>query len=176
MTAEELLLWSDPNGRVELVDGELRSLSFNSFEHGVAVVHIGGMLHDFVVNEHRGAVGVGIGFVVARDPDTVLAPDIAFLRTDRVPQKNSDDFVDGPPDLAVEIIESFEEASDYAARAETWIAAGARAVWNIDLGLKSIDVYVANEPARALFEDDRVDGGCVLPGLSFRVRDMFDLL
>jgi Uma2 family endonuclease len=175
MTAEELLDLSDRNGRVELVGGELRSLPFNSFEHGVAVFHIGGLLHDFVVKKQRGAVSVGVGFVLARDPDTVLAPDIAFLRSDRVPYENSAGFVEGPPDLAVEIISSFDEECDHADKARIWIAAGARAVWNVDLRSKSIDVYVANAPARARFEDDWVDGGNVLPGFACRVRDMFDL-
>jgi Uma2 family endonuclease len=73
-TVHELWNLSEATERYELIEGELFEVSPTSFEHGEIQMAIGSILRQFV-NEHRlGKVVSETGFVLSRDPDTVLGP------------------------------------------------------------------------------------------------------
>ena len=111
MTAAQLLQASDL-GRCELVQGELAMMSPAGFEHGRIVNNVAWFLTSHVRQHDLGIVtGAETGFHIARNPDTVRAPDIAFLRSDRVPQEPVRGFFDGPPDLAVEVMSPDDRAA-----------------------------------------------------------------
>lgn len=59
-----------------------------------------------------GMMGAETGFIIRRDPDTVRAPDIAFIRADRLPEKIPQGYFDGAPDLAVEVLSPNDRASE----------------------------------------------------------------
>ncbi|MHC4934337.1 MAG: Uma2 family endonuclease, partial [Planctomycetota bacterium] len=102
-TAEQLLRAGDI-GRCELVRGELRMMIPPGFAHGRITIKLTGP-----ILKHVEANGLGIvvaaetGFLLARDPDTVRAPDIAFVRAARGPGPERGYFP-GAPDLAVEVL------------------------------------------------------------------------
>ena len=102
-TAEQL--WRNhPNGRCELVRGELLMMSPAGSEHGWVIMNIAAPLATFVRSHELGCVfGAETGFIIQRHPDSVRAPDIAFVCRDRVPDPLPPGFFDGPPDLAVEV-------------------------------------------------------------------------
>jgi Uma2 family endonuclease len=86
MTAEELLSFSDDGYRYELVKGELRKMPPAGFEHGVRGVGLTWRLAQYVETNRLGRVTAAeTGFKIATDPDTVRAPDIGFVRADRIP-------------------------------------------------------------------------------------------
>ena len=86
MTAGELLYMPDDGFRYELVKGELLRMAPAGSEHGVTVMNITLPLAVFVKAHNLGIVfGAGTGFKIASDPDTVRAPDVAFVHRDRVP-------------------------------------------------------------------------------------------
>ena len=84
MTAEELL--QTPGlGRYELLHGELIMTSPTGEEHGLVVFNLTLALGAFVRQHKLGRVfGVETGFIIARNPDTVRAPDVAFVRAKRL--------------------------------------------------------------------------------------------
>ena len=50
------------------------------FRHGAVIMNVAGPLSQHVKAHGLGVVcGAETGFVLARDPDTVLAPDVAFV-------------------------------------------------------------------------------------------------
>jgi Uma2 family endonuclease len=60
-----------------------------------------------------------VGFVLRRQPDTARAPDVAFLRADRVPRADgATRFAEGAPDLAVEVLSPDDRASEVAEKVE----------------------------------------------------------
>ncbi len=65
-------------------------------------------------------------------PDTVRAPDVAFVRRDRLPDGPQQGFIQGAPDLTVEVLSPSDSASEVNAKAEAWLSAGANAVWLVD--------------------------------------------
>jgi Uma2 family endonuclease len=87
MTAEELLLMPRGKFRYELLKGELRKMSPAGSEHGAVIINLTLPLAQHVKANKLGVVfGAETGFKIARNPDTVLAPDIAFVRLERIPE------------------------------------------------------------------------------------------
>ncbi len=84
ITAEHLFEMPGQD-RFELVQGELAPRSPPGFDHGCIVLDIAAALREFVQSRKLGLVAVEAGFCVARDPDTVRSPDVAFVRAERIP-------------------------------------------------------------------------------------------
>lgn len=77
--------------RFELVDGELIERSPASGLHGIVAGGLGSDLADFVHYHDLGyAFSPGTGFLLARDPDVVRAPDAAFVAWANVPHPLAD--------------------------------------------------------------------------------------
>jgi Uma2 family endonuclease len=172
-TAAELL--ETPGlGRCELVRGELIEMSPTGYEHGRLAAEIAGILRDFAKPRGLGAItGSEGGFYIERNPDTVRAPDVGFIRSDRLPTKKLRGFFEGPPDLAVEILSPSDRASEVIAKVHEWLRSGCRAVWVVDPETETITVHESKERIFELSKSDTLAGGEVLPGLSVLVQDIF---
>src|SRR4051812_2089580 len=85
LTAEDLFQRNDRDERKELVAGELLSRSPASAEQGVIALRISAWLLRFVEQHQLGVVcAAGTGFLIHSDPDTVRAPDAAFISRERL--------------------------------------------------------------------------------------------
>ncbi|MEN1678466.1 MAG: Uma2 family endonuclease [Planctomycetota bacterium] len=164
--------------RCELVSGELRIMSPAGGQHGALASDIGAMLAS-----HARALGLGrcfgaeTGFVIQRDPDSVRAPDVAFVAQDRIdaigiPER----FFPETPTLAVEIISPSETESQVHAKAQMWIESGCEMVWLVWPSSRTVTVYRSLEDVRELATDQTLEGGDVLPGFSVPVATLFESL
>lgn len=107
MTADELfLLPHDGTKRYRLIAGELRTMSPAGSQHGFVADNVAHYLNCFIRPRRLGKIfAAGTGFVVQRNPDTVLASDVSFVLRDHIPAGGPPrEFFPGPPDLAVEVI------------------------------------------------------------------------
>jgi len=173
MTAEQLL-HSPELGRCELVQGELIRMSPAGFEHGRLVMCVSLPLASHVQAHRLGVViGAETGFLLARDPDTVRAPDVGFVRSERIPPGPLRGFFPGAPDLAVEVLSPDDRASDVFAKVQDWLDAGARAVWVVDGPRETIAVYRAGGRMETLRPGDVLAGGDAVPGFSIAVAAVF---
>ncbi|SIO58700.1 Endonuclease, Uma2 family (restriction endonuclease fold) [Singulisphaera sp. GP187] len=174
-TADEL--WKMPNtgARLELVRGELRSMSPAGFEHGFIIMRIARPLDQFVTDHQLGVVvGAETGFKIATDPDTVLAPDIAFVRRERLPQTGLPKaFWPGAPDLAVEVVSPGDTVEEVDEKVADWLGAGTKAVWIVKPRTRSVTVYHSPSAFTVFTADEEFDGGELLPGFRCRVGDWF---
>jgi Uma2 family endonuclease len=117
MTADELLLLPKVDKLYELVQGELITMSPAGYNHGAVGMSLATLLFAYVRTNNLGCVtGPHTGFVLARDPDTVRAPDISFVRQDRIPTPRPVKYWDGAPDLAVEVLSPSDSATDMDAK------------------------------------------------------------
>lgn len=175
LTAEDLYrLPNDRCHRYELVRGELVTAMPPGFDHGSDALRCGELLNAFVRPRRLGRVVAETGFVLFRGPDTVRAPDVAYVVTDRLPPPaQSAKFFEGAPDLAVEVISPSDTTSEVIEKVREYLTSGTRLVWLVDRGTRSITVYRANGSAHLLQEDDELSGEDVLPGFSVRVREVF---
>jgi Uma2 family endonuclease len=174
-TADDL--WKIPRGRDrrELVRGELKIEPLAGAIHGIVSATITSSLHQFVTKHQLGlVVGTGIGFQIATDPDTVRAPDAAFIRRARIPStKLPERYWPGAPDLAVEVVSAGDTVEELDEKVADWLNAGSLAVWIVKPKTQTVTVYSAPSVLTVLTADDEIDGGDLLPGFRYRVADVF---
>lgn len=113
-----------------------------------------------------------------RTKGTGLAPDVAFVRAERVPLRDSPVYDKAwplAPDLVVEVASPYQYRPEMAAKAKRYLAAGVRLVWVIWPKRRQIDVWHPGDqhPTRTLAESDTLDGEDVLPGFTYPVAKVF---
>lgn len=147
------------------------------FEHGVTTQRIAAFLHAYVSARWLGVVTAAeTGFVLARSPDTVRAPDVAFVAESRLPRGNATGFFEAAPDLAVEVL-SPSDTRDQAARSRAaakigdWLAAGCQEVWCVDLASRTVTVHTASGVATVAGAADSFASQAV-QGLAVRLADL----
>ena len=175
MTAEELLGLPDDGCRRALVRGELLRMPPAGFRRGAAIANVVVPLGHHVKTHRLGAVcGAGTGLVLARHPDTVLAPAIAFVRRERIPASGQPaNFWEGAPDLAVEVTSPGDTGPDVAEKVASWLAAGTRAVWVVDPGRESVTIHESGAIPRRLVVPEVLDGPPLAPAFRLPLADVF---
>ncbi len=86
MTAEALAALPADGYQYDLIAGELRRVFPSGAEHGEIAFELSRRIGNYVVERGLGrACAAETGFLLRRDPDTVLAPDVAFVQAERLP-------------------------------------------------------------------------------------------
>lgn len=146
----------------------------SGFPHGRVTARLAHLLVARVDQDGLGAVvGAETAFLIERTPDTVRAPDVAFVRADRLADAPRRGFFPGAPDLAVEVLSPEDSAGEVLAKVHVWLTAGATAAWIVDPERKTIAVHRSDQPVRLYREDDDLEAGEPLPGLRIAVREVF---
>jgi Uma2 family endonuclease len=173
ITAEQLYEMGDI-GRCELIEGAIVYMAPSGFEHGGIALKIGALLHDYVRSRKLGVVvAAETGFRIRRNPDTVRAPDVAFVRQERLSDKLTTHFFPGAPDLAVEVLSPSDRKADVLAKAKQWLASGTQSVWVVEPLARTIDVYRVNGSVTSYSVSEDSDDESVLPGFTLRLSDVF---
>lgn len=182
MSVEELLALPDTGGMYELVEGRLVRMPPPS---GVGAsgmsVKLSTALQLFVEAHGLGHISGADGeYVLSKpgEPVTALAPDVAFVRAERMPQFGTPAWEAAwhvAPDLAVEIASPNQYRPEMTAKAVRYLDAGTRLVWIAWPRYRQVDVWRAgsNQPAVTLNVGDRLEGEDVLPGFTYAVADLF---
>ncbi len=167
MTADELLYVRMPDQRVELVSGRLVVREPAGGRHGSVTVNLTIRLGAHVERTGAGQLfAAETGFTLARGPDTVRAPDIAFIGRERIPEPVPAGFLDVIPDLAVEVLSPGDRPGEVLGKVADWLSAGCGLVWVIDPERRLARVYRHDGSEAFLTADDVLDGEDVVPGFS----------
>ncbi len=170
MTAAEFGRRTFPEGKEELDRGFVVREPAPGGDHGAIVVEVAHRLRSHVRDAGLGgAVLAGTGFVLARNPDQVRVPDVAYVAAGRPRGRG---LIEGPADLAVEVL-SPNRPEEIAARIGDQFRAGARLFWVVDPDARTVTVHYPDGTRVLLGGDDTLDGGDVLPGLEIRVGELF---
>jgi Uma2 family endonuclease len=113
------------------------------------------------------------GFLISTSPDTVRAPDVAFVRKERANSLPSRGFFEGAPDLAVEVLSPDDSASDVAYKVNDWLKSGTVEVWLVDPKRKTIAIHTKNRPGQWLTQSDELVSEALFPGFRIAVADVF---
>jgi Uma2 family endonuclease len=175
MTAEELLALPDDGMRHELIAGELRTMAPSGHRHGRVTFKFALALGNYVEAHALGEVwGAETGCILARDPDTVRAADVTFVRRERLGAEVDDrGYWPGAPDLVVEVLSPGDRRGAVADKVATWLRSGAPMVVVVDPQRRTVAVHRADQPVTVLGEADTLDGGDVVPGWTLPVRLLF---
>ncbi|HTE19471.1 MAG TPA: Uma2 family endonuclease [Armatimonadota bacterium] len=176
MTLEEAALLDPDQYPGEVVEGEWVPVSRNTWRHGMIAGNAYALLRHYARQHGGWSVAVGDpGTRLARNPDTLRGPDVAIVREERQPTgKGVEGWLDGAPDVAVEIVGDGQTASELARKALEYLAAGAKWVWVLDPGPRLLMLFTPPSGVRILGPDDMLDGGDVLPGFACRVAEFFE--
>lgn len=174
LTAEDLLELGSDDYQYELVRGRLVVSEPPTHEHGSIALNIGMALRAFTRPRGLGRAVVESGYVLERGPDTVRGPNVSFVRRERVPRGDDrEKFVEGHPDLAVEIVSPGDRAGKIARKVGEYLTCGAGLVWVVYPGQRLVVVHAPDGGKRMVREPGSLDGGGVLPGFTLPLAEVF---
>jgi len=169
------------DGKAELIAGRIVRFMPSGFAPGQAALNIAMALE---LHSRETGVGVatadGVGYAI-RPPLTngrqSFCPDAAYY-TGPLP-KNRMRFIEGPPDLAIEV----RSETDYTRQAEKEMAAkradyfeaGTKVVWDVDPEAKEIRSYGTDAPDKPVVfkSGDLAHAEPALPGWRLPVNEVF---
>jgi Uma2 family endonuclease len=175
LTADDLLSMGGDD-RYELVDGVLAPMSPPpGFRHGEIVLRITVPASTFIWTNGLGrTTGAETGFRLRRDPDTVRAPDFAFVARGRItPEMDQSRYLDLAPDLVVEVMSPSDSDRALAAKVRDYLDAGVRLAWVVNPQTRTLAVHRPGRGHLLLRESDELSGEDVLPGFTCAVGDLF---
>src|SRR5437868_6424500 len=147
VTAEELMQLPEDGWQYELIEGRLIRVAPTGGAHGLGSGDLAIDLGSFVRARGLGRILINeTGFVISAvdEPETVLAPDVAFVRTARIPPSTSPEYEKFwriVPDLVVEFASPSQGEAEMAAKAERWARAGVPLVWLVMPRSRSVGVW-----------------------------------
>ena len=160
--------------RRELIRGELIEMSPVNPRHGRVVGRLGARVVDHAFDHDLGEVYVGdTGWQLEGDKDTVLAPDIAFVRKARLDQVSEVGFSKTYPDLAIEVLSPSNTAAEMVLKLKVYLSCGVSAVWIVEPQSQVAEIHRKDLPVIRLGLDDALEDPELLPGFSLTLRDLF---
>jgi Uma2 family endonuclease len=174
VSAADVERMSLPGKQVELVRGRLVVREPPSTRHGVIAANLGYHVSAFVRRHDLGVVcAQDTGFKIASEPDTVRAPDVAFVaveRASRIPPRGYAEFA---PELVAEILSPDDRPAEALAKVADWLEGGTKLVWLIDPRRSAVQVYRQDGRLTVLGEHDSLDGENVLLGFVCPLTQVF---
>jgi Uma2 family endonuclease len=163
----------------ERIEGRIVKMPRAGFGHGSVAGEIGRVISNFVIAQQLGVVvAAETDFIVCQpgQPDTVRAPDVAFIRAENVPPTDApgrEKFQRLIPNLVVEVVSPNQFAPELAAKAQFWLEVDMRLVWVAWPGSETLDVWRQDHAEMTLRRDATLDGFGVLPGFTQPVGSLF---
>jgi Uma2 family endonuclease len=163
--------------RWELIEGEIHEMAGGTGgDHGEVTHRWGRLVGNFVDDHNLGRMTAAeTCYRLYQNPDgkdTVLCPDFAFISMARAPLPLAPGYVPFAPDLAVEVVSPGNDASEMHTKVLNYLRYGTRMVWVVYPDSQTVVVHTG-DGAKTLMPDEMLDGGEVLPGFKYPVRDLF---
>jgi Uma2 family endonuclease len=112
--------------------------------------------------------------MITRNPDTVRAPDVAFIGRKKVEQVgNTSGYWPGAPDLAVEVVSPSDTYEAVMETAMEWLEAGAAMVLVLNPRQATVTVYRSLHDIAILNTDAVLDLHDVVPEFKVTVKELF---
>lgn len=171
LTARDLEILCAGKERFELVEGRVREMSPTSSEHGRVTKRLDQALTSFIYSHELGECFTAeAGFTIRREPDTILAPDWAFVRNDRLPTPFPEKgFWVLSPDIVLETRSPSDISRWVEEKTTLWLEAGTGVVMNLDPQRRRLTVHRSGSDPVSYGPDDTLELD-ELPGLRVPLR------
>ncbi len=174
VTATDLMEMPEDGYRYELVHGQLVHDRPPGPRHGATASRLQRRLGTWAEEQGGGEVfAAETGFKLRSDPDTVRAPDISFVATQRLPAAGLPDDYLGAPDVAIEVLSPSDRQSAIAEKIQDYLSAGCQQVWVVSIEMRTVTVYKTETDVSVYTAADTLDGDGPLAGFQFDVADIF---
>jgi len=175
-TAEDLLAFrGEPGKRYELIDGELTEMAPAGAEHGSIAHRISRILGNYVDGHGLGEMyAAETGFLILHSPDTVRAPDISFVSSERIPGgHNPKGYLELAPDFVAEVVSPNDTAREVQQRIDDWLRAGTSVVMVVYPESKTVFLWRGLNVVERRSGDEEVSLEPAIPGFRCRVAELF---
>ena len=175
MTAEELMELPDDGFRYELINGELEKMPPPGSPHGRIAFQLSVYLGQFILEHGLGqGFATDTGFKLTSNPDTVLAPDFAFVTNERFAEVSvTEGYGAGPPDLAVEVLSPSDRPGKVKQKISRWFSFGTKQLWIVDPKHTSVTVYRSPSDATTFSGSDYLEAQDLFPGFRLSLDRIF---
>jgi Uma2 family endonuclease len=173
-TEKDVLEVEKREGRIcELVEGVLVEKAMG-YEESFLAMWLGHLLYQFLDEQDLGILA-GADGTLRLWPGLVRIPDISFISWNQLPERKipKKPIPDVYPDLAVEVLSRKNTKAEIARQLHEYFRSGTRLAWVVEPRKRCIRVYSAPDQVRLVTEEQSLDGGEVLPGLSLPLRKVF---
>jgi Uma2 family endonuclease len=174
VTADELERFPDDDYKYELVEGRVIRMSPTRAVHGFVVAPLLADMARHAAAHSLGVAFTDVGFRLASDPDTVRAPDVAFIRRERLSAALPRGFWQGPPDLAVEVLSPDDRPGDVRDKVAEYLARGVPLVVVIDPDERTASLFRRSAAPVTIDADGVLDLDEVVSGFRCRLRELFE--
>lgn len=174
VTLEHLYELPDDGNRYELHRGYLVAEPAPGGRHGRIELALGSLLLAHARTHGCGVAMTNVGFVLARDPDTVRAPDIAYVDRERYDAVSDDArLLPMAPDLAVEVLSPSTRETQIRKKIRDYLDAGTRLVWIVDPAQRTVTTITPGTKSHVLSVSDVLSGAPVLADFAVPVAELF---
>ena len=181
LTVEEFFSLPDDDGIERmLIQGRLweKPMTKRNKWHSSCEAAIARLIGNWVMSQPkpRGKVFSGeAGFVLRGMPGSAVGIDVAYARHDVISRSEVDTrMIDGPPDLAVEILSPSDKQDEIIAKVREYLDVGVPLVWIVEPVFQTVTVYRPNERPQLFSGTDVLTGGIHMPGLEITVNEIFE--
>jgi Uma2 family endonuclease len=174
-TEADLERFSAQGYRYELIRGELIEMLSAGFYHGIFTDRLSSRLSVYVQDNDLGEGATAeTGFKIEQNPDTVLAPDWAFIAKERLPTVwPRKGFMPVVPDFVLETRSPEDTKKEVADKVQEWLNAGVRMVWTLDPLAHTLTVHRPRLESRTFGPEDTLSGEDVIPVFTYPLSKLF---
>ena len=178
LTAEEFYELPDAphGGKMELICGRLVTHMPVGAKHSEIAGDVYHYLREFIKAHRLGSIGLEAGFRLSRNPDTVRAPDVHFVRHNQLPGGLPDGFFPISPDLAVEVVSPGDTERELAEKLGQYRDAGVARSWVVRPERRSITVHYPDGTVNTFKDGDTLDtndAGFEVEGFALAITELF---
>lgn len=160
--------------RVELIDGEFYVTPAPSLRHQEISMNLSLILGPQIRKLLIGKL-FAAPFDAILSPHDVVQPDLLFLSTETL--KRVRPLLQGPPDVAIEILSKGSRRRDLVRKKKLYLAHGVREYWIVDPALATVTVLVSADRAwrvHGVFRRGETVTSVAMIGVSARTDEVFE--
>jgi Uma2 family endonuclease len=180
----EQLQAQHPDWQMELVDGSIIVMGPSDYESDEIGSRLLTFLNNWVMPRRLGRVtGSSAGFILPnvssengnngdKEPRNLRAPDVSFVRADRL-KKTKRDFVELVPDLTVEVKSKTDRIKPLVEKIELFLKLGSVVGILIDPDKREVAVYRLDQNTVTLKDGDTLTVPELLPGWELAISELW---
>jgi Uma2 family endonuclease len=171
VTVQEFLQMAEPDGqRMELIGGEVVTMSYGGYPHEIAKSNLIEILAVWLAANRIGKLCSETMFRL--DDHNSPIPDVSIVSLDRIKPGNTG-HLQGAPEIAIEVVSS-ETAETLERKIDLYLAHGSKSVWVVFPQHRVIRIFDTSGLSRKFEQHQILQDPIALPGFSTPVSAIFE--